>query len=74
MKASIGIIDKLAALEHDQWAHWTKYFLENFTQENIERWKKQIETPFEKLTEKEKNSDREWALKAFKIMNEGKQS
>jgi hypothetical protein len=72
MKATIGIIEKLAELEHDQWTHWTKYFLANFTVENIERWKKQIETPYAQLSEKEKQSDREWALKAFNIMNEGK--
>jgi hypothetical protein len=61
--------EKLAALEHDQWAHWTKYMLSNLTPENIARWKKQIDTPYADLSEKEKDSDREWAEKAIKLMN-----
>jgi len=59
------IIEKIADLEHQQWAHWTKYMLDNLTDENIARWKKQIETPYSDLTEKEKESDRIWARKAY---------
>jgi len=57
--------EMLAALEHDQWAHWTRYMLANLTPENIERWKRQVETPYSELSEKEKDSDREWADKVF---------
>lgn len=71
MEATIGIIEKLASLEHDQWAHWTGYMLNNLTPENIERWKRQIKTPYSQLTEKEKESDREWARKAYNILLEG---
>jgi hypothetical protein len=53
-----------AALEHDQWAHWTAYMLDNLTDENIARWRQQIVTPYVALSEKEKDSDREWAHKA----------
>ena len=63
-------LEKLADLEHKQWAHWTKYMLENMTKENIVRWKKQINTPYFKLSEKEKESDRVWARKVIKIINE----
>lgn len=59
--------EKLAELEHEQWAHWTKYMLENLTDENIERWKRQVETPYNELSEEEKMSDREWADKAIDI-------
>jgi len=53
--------------EHEQWAHWTAYFLrilldahpELGTDENVLRWSRQ--------TEKEKESDREWARKSFDI-------
>lgn len=62
--------EKLAALEHDQWAHWTRYMLNNLTTQNIEHWKKQIETPYSKLTEKEKNSDREWADKVIEVVGD----
>tara|TARA_B100001094_G_scaffold285593_1_gene299851 strand:- start:242 stop:847 length:606 start_codon:yes stop_codon:yes gene_type:complete len=85
------IREDLAALEHDQWAHWTKYMLEvlepllaygrgvaSVTGEHgwtdrrairaIEasvRWKRQIDTPYEALSEAEKDSDREWADKVL---------
>lgn len=61
-------LERLAALEHQQWAHWTKYMLDNLTEENIQRWRKQIETPYKDLTEKEKESDREWARKVLEII------
>jgi hypothetical protein len=64
------LIEKLAALEHDQWAHWTKYMLANLTDENIARWKEQIATPYSELSEKEKDSDREWARKVLDILEE----
>jgi len=83
--------EALAALEHDQWAHWTRYMLEvlqplvcfgrgvireaaahGFVDseaikavEAIKRWHRQIETPYADLSEKEKNSDREWADKVL---------
>lgn len=62
------MIEKLAELEHIQWSHWTKYMLENLTPENIERWKRQIETSYADLSEKEKESDREWARKVIEIL------
>lgn len=59
------IIDKLADIEHQQWSHWTKYMLDNMSEENVTRWKRQIETPYAELTEKEKESDRAWARKVL---------
>lgn len=62
------LLERLAALEHDQWAHWTRYLLANLTPENVERWRRQIETPYAELSEKEKGSDREWARKVMEIV------
>ena len=62
--------EKLAALEHDQWANWMRYMFANFNKENIERWKRQIELPYELLTEGEKESDRTWADKVIALINE----
>jgi len=62
--------EKLAALEHEQWAHWTKHMLDNLTPENIERWRKQIDTPYEELSEEEKESDRKWARKVMSRVKE----
>jgi hypothetical protein len=68
-----GLIEELSDLEHDQWAHWTKYMLENLSDENKEKWEKQIETDYKDLTEKEKDSDREWAEKVLKIIEKHKE-
>lgn len=76
--------EALAALEHEQWAHWTRYMLKTLepllspnlrwhpdVRENaeaaLERWKRQINTPYADLSEKEKDSDREWADKVLEI-------
>lgn len=62
------IIVKLASLEHKQWCHWTEYMLNNLTKKNIRRWKKQIKIPYSKLTKKEQESDIDWAMKSFNLM------
>jgi hypothetical protein len=78
-------LEQLAALEHEQWAHWTRYMLKEIfnylhdedesvaveilqMNQNVRRWFKQIETVYEDLTEKEKESDREWALKVLRVL------
>jgi hypothetical protein len=61
------LIERLAELEHEQWAHWTIYMLDNLTPRNIERWKRQAETPYSELREDEKDSDRAWARKVFEL-------
>ena len=35
--------------------------LDNYTPENVERWRKQVQTEYEDLSEREKDSDRTWA-------------
>lgn len=65
---SNDLLEKLAELEHKQWAYWTKYFLSNLSEENILKWKKQIETKYEDLSEKEKDSDRKWAKKVMEMV------
>ncbi len=62
------MIERLAKLEHEQWAHWTRYMLDNLTDENIARWRRQIETPYAELSEEEKESDRKWARKVIEIV------
>ena len=91
--------EALAALEHEQWAHWTKYMLEvlrpaidaglsiprsdelllfmghargramhprwRAIEDALSRWERQINTRYADLTEKEKNSDREWTDKVL---------
>lgn len=62
------MLEELANLEHEQWAHWTRYMLYNLTPENIERWNRQCDTPYSELSEKERESDREWARRVMAIV------
>ena len=91
--------EALAALEHQQWAHWTRHMLEvlrpaidaglsipranerllsmghargramhprwRAIEDALSRWERQISTPYADLTEKEKDSDREWVDKVL---------
>jgi hypothetical protein len=62
--------EKLAALEHEQWVHWTRWQLDNSDPIHIARWERQIATPYEQLSEKEKESDLEWADKVLAVVRE----
>ncbi|MHA2097599.1 MAG: hypothetical protein ACW99A_02855 [Candidatus Kariarchaeaceae archaeon] len=78
------LIEKLAALEHQQWSHWMRYLLHQkgtklksqnnhetilmFSNSDYERWCKQINTLYPSLSEIEKNSDREYAKKVIEIV------
>lgn len=72
------LIEKLAAIEHERWAHWQSYLhskcLKNdngsltIPAELVERWNKQIDTGYEELTEDEKESDREQVQKYFYLL------
>jgi len=71
----LSIREKLASLEHKQWSHWEEY-REKASGEmhkvedipNTHVWKRQRKTPYSKLTEKEKNSDRNWADKVLNLL------
>jgi ADP-ribose pyrophosphatase len=65
------LIERLAELEHEQWSAWTRHFLNEGSPENIERWRRQLETPYSQLTEEEKEADRVWARKVLQC-TEGK--
>jgi hypothetical protein len=64
------IRERLAALEHEQWAHWTRYLLDHLTPENVERWRRQIDTPCQRSSEPEKQSDRAWADRILELVGE----
>ena len=67
--------EKLSAIEHERWADWQRYVhsvcYENkgiggeptgeltIPSELARRWERQIETPYNELSEKRKDSDRE---------------
>ncbi|MBY3323818.1 hypothetical protein HFO02_09370 [Rhizobium laguerreae] len=67
------LIEKLAAIEHERWAHWQKFVHTSGTRQAdgslilppdmVERWQRQIETPYSDLSDAEKASDREQVSK-----------
>ena len=64
------LVERLAALCHEQWSGWTQWMLnklESWGRESwIRRWRRQTDTPYERLTEQEKESDR---IEARKILD-----
>lgn len=66
------LIERLAAKEHDSWARWMDYLFNRcdiergkdgfryvIPHELVERWKRQVDTPYTDLSEQEKQSDRD---------------
>ena len=66
------LLEKIAELEHLQWTEWTSYMLNNLTDENIKRWKRQMKVSYLKLPEEQKCSDRIWAKKVLELISENK--
>lgn len=62
-------IDRLAAAEHDRWAHWQQYLHDRCERRDdgslvipadlVSRWEEQIRTPYVELSLEEQESDRE---------------
>lgn len=69
--------DIMANKVHDIWAHWMDYVFSKSAELDdgsvvipkglVDRWKKQINTPYEALTEQEKQSDRVIAAQILKL-------
>jgi hypothetical protein len=69
------IRERFAALAHEQWSGWMKYLFEKSFPNNdgsfyipkwaVDRWTRQMNTPYDNLSEKEKDLDR---IEAEKIM------
>lgn len=62
------LLEKLAALEHEQWIAWSQNLTQNelLSYERLERWKA-LWIPYEQLTEEQKEQDRTWAAKVMTI-------
>ena len=65
----------LADVQHEIWSHWMKYLFDQCTPvengmaipfDKVARWVHQMNTPYTRLSEGEKDSDRD---QAKKIMN-----
>lgn len=63
------VVERLAAIEHERWSSWQRFVHDHCQRrqdgslvipaELAARWEAQIETPYAKLSEQEKDSDRE---------------
>ena len=76
--ASDELLERLAATEHERWAHWQTYIHDQCSPlsdgslvippELVHRWTTQIATPYSELSENEKESDREQVRKYLPIV------
>ena len=65
-KEALLDLERLAALEHKQWAEWARTLMEKepaISPERKERWQRLLNISYEMLTEEEKEQDRVWARK-----------
>jgi len=65
------LIEALAELEHEQWSHWITYQDKMMKKEGglaLIWWRTLATAPYWKLTEKQKESDREWARKVLQVL------
>lgn len=81
-----NLIDYLAIechadLEHEIWASWMRYLFSKGTRNPdgtwtmpawaVERWSRQMNTPYSQLSEREKSSDREQVEKHVRLIKTG---
>lgn len=65
------LLEKLAALEHQQWVEWATTVSESepgISAARISRWQ-QYFVPYEELSEDVKEHDRVWARKVLEVIN-----
>ena len=68
-------LEKASAIQHDVWAHWMRYLYSKCAEtdsgtliipaESVKHWKRQMETPYAELSEREKLSDRNVVVNFF---------
>ena len=72
------VVEELAAIEHQRWAHWQRHMHALCEQTDdgrliipanfVKRWERQIAKPYEDLSDKEKESDREQVRKYLPVI------
>ena len=68
------LFEKLADIEHQRWSDWQKYchkilrehYLSFMVESVLERWDRQIATPYKDLSEKD--SDREQVMRYWHLI------
>lgn len=77
---SADLLETLAGVEHERWAHWQEYMHAQchrtedgsliIPAELAKRWTNQITTAYEDLSETEKDSDREQVQRYLRVILE----
>lgn len=76
------LYERLAAIQHDIWAHWMRYLLGECVEvhddgsctinvDRVNAWWRQIDTPYDQLTKREKDSDREQVDRFWPLIQGG---
>ncbi|MFI5960499.1 hypothetical protein [Cryptosporangium sp. NPDC051539] len=73
-----SLVEVLAAVEHERWSHWQRYLHSRCERtadgslvipaELVTRWEHQIVTPYDQLTDAQKESDREQVRRYLPIV------
>ena len=74
------VVNQLASIEHERWAHWQRYVHDQCEQledgslvipaQLVTRWELQIKTPYEELSDQERRSDREQVYRYLSLIIE----
>ncbi len=72
------VLEAVAAVEHERWSHWQRYMHSQCLRNDdgsltvppalVRRWERQMSTPYESLTDGEKESDREQAREYLAVV------
>jgi hypothetical protein len=75
-----GLMERLAAVEHERWSHWQRYMHGKAVKQPdgallippklVTQWERQLTTPYNELSETEKESDREQVKKYLPVIVE----
>jgi hypothetical protein len=73
-----GLVEQLAAVEHERWSHWQRYVHSKCVRQPdgslllpadlVARWEKQIDTKYADLDDQERESDREQVRKYLPLI------
>lgn len=73
-----ALLEQLADLAHQSWSEWMRYLFENGVQEDdgcfaippgkVERWRRQMHTPYADLPEHEQENNREEARRYLRAL------
>ena len=76
--AAMSLFEELAAIEHLRWSHWQRWLHDQCERRDdgslvipahlVERWERQITTPYEQLTDEEKEADRDQVARYWPLI------